>query len=575
MPSETNDKNGTRWYLGDLAPDDRHETLFSLRDTLLSLALFLRDGRGASSSFTFGSAENGSCCGGHVTTLTCQHRRAFRTTPNPRPPPRLHAFSITLRLRTRAHAKTAYVTPRRATLSITEKHMATNILTTAEESGTPNATIDASPPDIAQITDPAMSFQSRSRDRTAQLAEAIEHYHERATAERLFDPSGITTMSELYQLRDDPQINENLAQLDAEIQEVQALQKQLTTVQAKLGVWRARSRNLLCPIYMLPNELLGQIFTCSLPEGRELVEFTTAVSSVCRLWRDVAIRYRSMWKVFDLRWHAARELAWLSRSMDPKISVFADFPGPLGDDHNLSAVDFRGLFRHDGLFEHSHSWTSAEFSITSSSHLIPITSYISPNCSGLQSLTIMDGAANDNIEEYQVIDADLWTLTRYMPRLTELTLRSVYPINLYDTISRLRILRINSIGWRSSTAGSIRRWMDLMRQATSLEELEADWDRMGWRRHRPASLPSVARPLRLRDPYRETVDMARLKHLKIHCIDVRVSVHLFQHFRCPALESLEIEFGKMTFTSTGCDYSDLDISLHTFVSDKHHARYFV
>lgn len=413
-----------------------------------------------------------------------------------------------------------------------------------------------------------MSFKTRSQERTTELAEAIENYHQRATAERLFELSGVTNIASQTILRNDAQVVADLEQLDAEINQVQLLQQRLAMVQANLGVWRARSRNLLAPISMLPNELLGHIFICSLPEGRELVEFTTAVSTVCRLWRDVAMRYHSLWTVFDLRWHTAREKAWLIRSAGHPLSVYVDFPGPLGEDHLLSAIDYRGLFRQDGVFQQSQNWVAAEFSVgTSYTHLNPIMGYLPKQCGGLRSLTIVDTGFSDSLEDFQMLDVDLWPLVYDMPKLDELVIRSVYAISLYDMMARLRVLKINTVGARSGATGSVRRWMDLLRQATALEDLEADWNRLGWRKHRAPVDAEESMPLMIEENYQNSVFVHSLRNLTLHCIDWRVCKHLFTYVKLPGLESLAIEFDKVTFTSRTILYPELDEALYTFVSN--------
>lgn len=412
-----------------------------------------------------------------------------------------------------------------------------------------------------------MSFKDRSQARTSALAEAIETYHQQATAEHLFNLHNVTTLSAQAILRNNDQVTQDLTQLDLEIKQLQALRHRLATVEANLSVWRARSRNLLSPISMLPNELLGQIFTCSLPSGRELVEFTTAVSTVCRLWREVAFRYRALWSVFDLRWHYVREKAWLDRSSDYPLSVYVDFPGPLGEDHLLSAVDFRGLFRQDGVFSVAKEWVAAEFSIgTSYTHLNPIMGYLPKNCTSLRSLTIADCGFSDSSDDVQMLDVDMWPFIHDMPNLTELVIRSVYAISLRDLVSQLRVLKTNTVGARSGALGSTRRWIDLFRQAEGLEDLEADWNRLGSRKHRAPPAWGELEPLDIEEDYTNTVIVSSLRRLKLHCIDWRVCRHLFEHIQLPGLRSINIEFDKVTFTSRSVLEFELSCNLCKFVS---------
>ena len=412
-----------------------------------------------------------------------------------------------------------------------------------------------------------MSFKDRSQARTSALAQAIETYHQQATAERLFKLNDVTTLPAQTRLRNDEQVTQDLAQLDLEIKQLQASRQVLATAEANLGVWRARSRNLLSPISMLPNEILGQIFVCSLPRGRELVEFTTAVSTVCRLWREIALRFRALWSVFNLRWHSAREKAWLERSSGHPLSIYVDFPGPLGEDHLLSAVDFRGLFRQDGVFCMAENWISAEFHIgTSYTHLNPIMGYLPKHCTGLRSLTIADCGFSDSYEDAQMLDVDMWPFVHDMPNLTEIVIRSVYAINLHDLVPRLRVLKTNTVGAQSGASGSVRRWMDLFRQAAALEDLEADWNRLGSRKHRAPPPWRELPPLDMGDPYWGTLAVSSLRRLKLHCIDWRVCKHLFECIQLPELESISIEFDKVTFTSRSVFEYDLEDALFKFVS---------
>jgi hypothetical protein len=238
----------------------------------------------------------------------------------------------------------------------------------------------------------------------------------------------------------------------------------------------------------------------------------------------------------------------------------------------LSAVDFRGLFRQDGVFSVAGNWIAAEFSIgTSYTHLNPIMGYLPKHCTGLESLSIADCGFSDSFEDAPMLDVDLWPFVHDMPNLTELVIRSVYAISLYDLIPRLKVLKINTVGARAS--GSVRRWMDLFRQAVALEDLEADWNRMGSRKHRAPPGRDQLLPLDIEDPYRDALNVPSLKKLKLHCIDWRVCQHLFECVELPGLESINIEFDKVTFTSRSIYEYQLADSLRTFVRFFHYRDY--
>lgn len=397
-----------------------------------------------------------------------------------------------------------------------------------------------------------MSFKSRSRARTDELAAAISTYHQNATTERLFDHTRISNLSEQTKTRNDPQVIQDLAQLDAEIKRVQTLQAELSNIQSNLGVWRAQTRNLLSPISMLPNELLGLIFTIFPPEGRELVEFTTAISSVSRLWRQVAMKHRSLWAVLDLRWHAAREEAWLKRAGAlGRLSVYADFPGPHGEDLFLATADYRGLFRNEGFYVQSAKWVSVEFSCSSERHLFAVKTFIPEACKGLESITIIGlvGMADDPGDMLE-LDIDLHTLCEPLLHLTEVRLWNIYAAAILPVIPRLKVLKINTVGWKSSAAGATRRWMDIFLVADVLEDLETEWSRMGWRRHRaPEADLSFLRPLVLLPPYEQRIVVSSLRFLKLTCVDMRVTIHLASYISLPSLEDLYMEFDKANFNA--------------------------
>ncbi|KAF8316603.1 hypothetical protein DL93DRAFT_2096144 [Clavulina sp. PMI_390] len=394
-----------------------------------------------------------------------------------------------------------------------------------------------------------MAMKGHSQKRVADLQAAIALYEKNTTTSTIFQPNHITNIPNQTKMRNDPKVLADLHQLDTEMMQLEAMREQLEETHVKLRVWRAKSKNMLTPIFMLPDEILGHIFTCSLPIGRELVEWSMAISTVCSRWRKIAISYRVLWNIFDVRWHAYKEEQWLKRANGLPLSIYVDFPGPHGEDHLLSAIDFRGLLRQDGIFALHDSWHSVDVSIAGQlHHLTPIIGFLEESCPKLRRLTIIDSSFGEGYRnQWELFDMDLFRTFSHKPELDELVIRSIYPINLYAIIAQLRVLRINTVGARSSARGSVRRWMDLLARATQLQELEADWDRMSWRKHGASLHPMDIPTVRLEPQYQQPVHSHSLTALKLRCADFRVCEYLFRHIRIPNLETLSMDFDPATF----------------------------
>jgi hypothetical protein len=137
-----------------------------------------------------------------------------------------------------------------------------------------------------------MPFNTHSQSRVRALHSAVEVYATSLHQDcQFFDLSQIQDLPSQSRLRNDPSVTSNLTQLDAEIEIVQKIEQDLQRAKHRLRQWRAQTRNMLTPITILPNEILGHIFTCDIPVDRELIEFTESISSVCQHWRAIAIQH--------------------------------------------------------------------------------------------------------------------------------------------------------------------------------------------------------------------------------------------------------------------------------------------
>ncbi|KAL0574009.1 hypothetical protein V5O48_007953 [Marasmius crinis-equi] len=137
---------------------------------------------------------------------------------------------------------------------------------------------------------------------------------------------------EIESLLCDPQ--ERLRSLDAEISKLQAERDELRQ-------HIDRHRMLLSPFRRLPVDLWGEIFVQALPSneynlpGRTLKDAPLLLTTVCRTWRDIALRTPRLWNGIHVyfprqhRRHRAVQLSSLLRVRKEGVKAWLDRSGSL------------------------------------------------------------------------------------------------------------------------------------------------------------------------------------------------------------------------------------------------------
>ncbi|KAJ7330531.1 hypothetical protein DFH08DRAFT_669428, partial [Mycena albidolilacea] len=93
----------------------------------------------------------------------------------------------------------------------------------------------------------------------------------------------------------------SLADLDAEISKIEGRRKQLEEERASLSNYIARHRAILSPIRYIPPELLGQIFSLTLPSIAEgwdreyMADSPWVLSHTCSRWRAISLSLPQLW----------------------------------------------------------------------------------------------------------------------------------------------------------------------------------------------------------------------------------------------------------------------------------------
>ncbi|KAJ7114031.1 hypothetical protein C8R44DRAFT_676471, partial [Mycena epipterygia] len=96
-----------------------------------------------------------------------------------------------------------------------------------------------------------------------------------------------------------------LAHLDGEILRLQDRLKKLEEERAPLAIYHAQNNGILSPVRRLPPEVLGEIFSWTLPSARDALlrrRFDTknspwVLTYICGRWREVALSTPSLWSL--------------------------------------------------------------------------------------------------------------------------------------------------------------------------------------------------------------------------------------------------------------------------------------
>ncbi|KAJ7208760.1 hypothetical protein B0H12DRAFT_1158337, partial [Mycena haematopus] len=93
-----------------------------------------------------------------------------------------------------------------------------------------------------------------------------------------------------------PKIDASLAWIDDEIVQVHLRLKQLEAERDRLSSYRAQSCAILSPLRRMPPEILGEIFSWTIPALPDRTRYSPwFLTHISRRWREIAVSTPSLW----------------------------------------------------------------------------------------------------------------------------------------------------------------------------------------------------------------------------------------------------------------------------------------
>ncbi|KAF7342616.1 F-box domain-containing protein [Mycena sanguinolenta] len=130
------------------------------------------------------------------------------------------------------------------------------------------------------------------------------------------DPQTLARFEQLSTTNEPPQASElafirpiidkasaRLASLDEEISRLQSRLQKLEDARAALSEYHAKTTVILSPMRRIPPEIIGEIFSCTLPTIRDALSVENCpwvLTHVCGGWRDVALSIPSLWSLIKI-----------------------------------------------------------------------------------------------------------------------------------------------------------------------------------------------------------------------------------------------------------------------------------
>ncbi|KAJ6580707.1 hypothetical protein B0H19DRAFT_1112157 [Mycena capillaripes] len=169
-----------------------------------------------------------------------------------------------------------------------------------------------------------------------------------------------------------------LTRLDGEIAQQRERLQQLEEAHDSLSSYRVRNRAILSPLRKMPPEVLGEIFSWTLPSvdeawNREKFYITDSPWSLTHVngrWRAVAISNPLLWSlisinyVHDLDRRSSYPLSMVETQIARARRLKVHFYGYQTSDFRPQVEIFQCLIKHSSRWE--------EFSLTLTSHLFPL-----------------------------------------------------------------------------------------------------------------------------------------------------------------------------------------------------------
>ncbi|KAJ7239597.1 hypothetical protein B0H12DRAFT_1056600, partial [Mycena haematopus] len=94
-------------------------------------------------------------------------------------------------------------------------------------------------------------------------------------------------------------VDASLACIDEEIMQLQSRLKQLEAERDRLSSYRTQSSAILSPLRRMPPEILGEIFSWTIPQDirREEGYSPWFLTHISRRWREIAVSTSSLWSL--------------------------------------------------------------------------------------------------------------------------------------------------------------------------------------------------------------------------------------------------------------------------------------
>ncbi|KAF7336510.1 F-box domain-containing protein [Mycena sanguinolenta] len=162
--------------------------------------------------------------------------------------------------------------------------------------------------------------------------------------------------------------SKRLTLLDEEIPRLKDRLQELETERTALSESHAQNIRILSPLRRIPAEILGEIFSWSLPSHWDVLDVRNCpwvLTHVCRRWRAVALSMTSLWSLISVDFETKPQYprAMISTQIERARSLKIHFFGY----EDCDASSQIALF--ELLAIHSHRWE--ELSIQLTSHLGP------------------------------------------------------------------------------------------------------------------------------------------------------------------------------------------------------------
>ncbi|KAF7345144.1 F-box domain-containing protein [Mycena sanguinolenta] len=193
-----------------------------------------------------------------------------------------------------------------------------------------------------------------------------------------------------------------LAALDTEICRLKDRLEELEKERIALSVYHAQNRRVLSPLRRLPPEILGEIFSWTLPSIHHPAFSTTScpwgLTYICRTWRAVALSDPSLWSVIQIDFSAEeqypRELVGLQ--MERAQSLEIHFVGCETVDSTPQIATFTLLS------EHSSRWEVLSIQLTAD--LIPHLMAIRNGLTALRKAWVQWDTVKSQLPEFNSVD---------------------------------------------------------------------------------------------------------------------------------------------------------------------------